>query len=371
MGEEIPLPLLEVSVKGLDEKVQEYAHRAKLSSKELSTILANKTAVELYMSFHKGDEKSQELWENACLFGMYSNTYKFNEARKGSEYEDAIEFFDNDWNKEIKLCGRSANITLKMLDLVNVCESNEYLDKKCKADAKAFLQAAFDDDDFACLLDVVKDNPNVDIEQHNTVHDDLFSEIISADELRTQLCEKIIAKEYEIACDKIFSTFDTQVFKGCAYCTFVSHEVSRTVVESLKEKLEALHLLVTIQYKEDTVEYSVRPEPTNGDFTGDYSEEALHRLLGTRDGGAYFFVQSYCDKVYLPKFIKKIVNDVATELRRVVQEGSTVEESVHIRKRKTSTDAYATLFNILKEKGFKVNEYENEYEVRWAEEKKA
>ena len=40
-------------MKELEERIQEFAQKAGLSSKELSTIRANKTAVELYMTFHK------------------------------------------------------------------------------------------------------------------------------------------------------------------------------------------------------------------------------------------------------------------------------------------------------------------------------
>ena len=350
-------------MKELEERIQEFAQKAGLSSKELSTIRANKTAVELYMTFHK--KQSPSPWEQACLFGLYSNTYKFNEARKNSTYEDAIEFFDNEWNSEVTLNNRETKITMKMFDLVSVCESNEFLDEKCEAGAKEFLKGNFSDEDFRCLLTVVESNPRVRVQTFNS--GDFYAEIITADELRAKLCERTTAREFKKACDTIFKMFNSQVFKGCACCDFVSQEVSKNVVKSLKAKLEAIHLLVTVQNSGDTVIYSVRPEPVNGDYNCDYSEEELKRLLDPNDGGTYYFVQSYCEKVYIPKFIKRIVDEVATELRRVAQEGSAVDDFICIEKHKTSTDAYATLFSILKSKGFEVCEYEDKYEIKWSE----
>lgn len=357
-------------MKELDEGIREYARKSGLSSKELATILANKTAVELYMTFHKNEARSEALWNDAYVFGLYSNTYKFNEAKKNSDYEDAIEFFDNVWNKEVTInCGYT-ELKLRFLELVNVCESTKYLDKKCSADAKAFLNGDFSQDDFMCLLETLDGVESVKTYDAETNIKNVFAEIISADELRSKLCEKIVAREFKEACDTIFTTFDAQVFKGCACCNFVSQEVSKSVVKSLKEKLEALNLIVSVNYRGESVEYTVKPAPTNGDYTGDYTEEELHRLLESHDGGAYYFVQNYCDKVYVPKFIKRIVSDVAGELRRVVKEGTTMADSVCIKKRETSTDAYATLFSILRDKGFKINEYEDEYEVHWDEETK-
>ena len=92
IGRDLPLSIMEASVKELDEGIREYARKSGLSSKELATILANKTAVELYMTFHKNEARSEALWNDAYVFGLYSNTYKFNEAKKNSDYEDAIEF---------------------------------------------------------------------------------------------------------------------------------------------------------------------------------------------------------------------------------------------------------------------------------------
>lgn len=354
-------------MKELDEKIREYVKDKKLDSKKSSNILSNKTAVDLYLGLHGVKNVANltpELLGNACMFGLYSNTFKFNEAKQKYDYDDSAEFFDEVWNKDVEVVCKQTTLKIKMVDLVLVCESNGFLDRRCSSTANDFVAGNFLQDDFMSLLEEIEMqgiNKDVSDARVTTDLEKIFDTIISAEELREGLCNKAVDKEFEKLSKHAFTLLDEQVFKGACTCFVTTKEKNKTIVDGIVKKFKDLHFLVSAVEEDDCTKITLSGAPTNGDYTGEYSEDDLIKLLNAHDGGVYYFVKNYCEKVYLPRLITEIVSDVTSKLKSATLDTG----SVRVEKRKTKTDAYLLLFNILSAKQFIVNDFKEYYEVKF------
>ena len=343
-------------------RIMQFSEKGRLNSRD-ARLATQRMAAVMDMCQHLGNDADDNLLI-ACDYAIASYKYAFKDAMKIYKCDDPIEFYENQWQRKISLSAGSLEINLGLQDLMQASCSTEFLDESFDFTVSDIISGKITEENLQDLIGVLD---KLEIQYDNFTSNpeevtNIYANIPEASEFRRILCEKDDNERTDKILSSLYKKLDVAVFTGVSSCTLDFEKFNEKQLKKLKSRLEDLEFSMSWSFNsEDAGTLFIKAIARNGDYSTQYTEESLQRLLHMKQGGAYYFVATYCDKVLIPKLLSERVSELVSRLESVTIN----DASITIKKIITKTDVYQKLFEQLKLKNFSIEDDDLTYTVRW------
>lgn len=325
-------------------------NQSTFSDEDKRKLIKYKKKVQAVLKYE--DYTNEDLFYEACNFVLETIKFEFKDALNVLGGLDAKEFYDTQWFSEVELKDENDKpFKIALNELFHFCSCQEFYDLDGDCSALDFINGDNSATDTKALLSLYKPRITGEI-------------ILSAEEVREKQYWTRMNNEWERLRDIAFRLLDVSVFNGVFSCNVFTTFIEQKDINFLIEQFNAIGFSVQCVEDDDGdgTNLVVMAQQSTGDFNAKYSEDQLLRMLESkRQGDAYFFVATYCDKKIIPGIVGKCYEELAERLSNIDSES----RMITMTKVKTKTCAYAQVFITLRAKGFKVYDSEKEFRVEW------
>lgn len=352
-------------------KISELAKNGRFTEQDASKIAENISAVYTMME-HIGRSDDAGV-ESACIFALESSKYAFRDVMIEYGCDDPVVFYEEHWIADVVLSVDGTVIRLPLKCLVAACSSAKFYDSGFEFTIQDLIKNCVSKENLIELMQVLEDSGitywtnDGDVKstgplEQDIIFDELYAEIPWAEDVRQFFKAKEDEERTYKILQEVYKKLDVAVFTGVSSCTVDFAGWSIEELEKLQISLRNLEFVVAWDSEGDSGTLFIKAMERNGDYSGDYDEEALQKFLSEpRLGGKYFFVANYCDKVLIPKLLKGVIAEVVHHLKDL----KVSDSSIVVKKMKTKTDVYQRLFAQLRAKGFTVTDSRLQYKMGW------
>lgn len=320
-----------------------------------------------------GSEVSGFLYNLFC-YELTSATFLFKQAMQDFGYSSKEDFYKMKWFSKVGFMSDAGEVMISLSDVYKICTSPEFFDLRIDADAKTFVKGKASAEEVRSFLQVAVSLGVIEesavamtVEDIFSADSPLFAQLGTADSFKENLitvkCESVLKDLVPRICDNLRSeVLSMKGLRQLPKCSIVVEDVEGNITERLVMSLVELGFVTEFTPRGDALVCDVTLTSDERDYSVNLSEtEVEAAVAAAKTGYDFYFIATYCRVVLAPKLTKDLVRDVVTALNEV----RIKDDFVKIVKRKTILPVYENFYNVLKQKNFSVEDFENYFILRW------